>query len=126
MAFDVGAGELRLARAVSEWIELAAITFIAITVVLATIAGVRSRITHSSDDPYRVFKQRFAKGLLLGLDLLIAADVIRTVTLESSFENVSVLGMLVLIRIVLAWSLVVDVEGRWPWQPQRDDRPPQL
>ncbi|MFN2125046.1 MAG: DUF1622 domain-containing protein, partial [Candidatus Promineifilaceae bacterium] len=49
----------------------------------------------------------------------VAADVIRTVALEPSFESVGVLGILVLIRILLGWSLVVEIEGHWPWQPKR-------
>jgi uncharacterized membrane protein len=59
-----------------------------------------------------------ARGLLIGLDLLIAADIIKTVTLEATLENVAVLGLLVLIRVFLSWSLLLEVEGRWPWQPR--------
>lgn len=56
----------------------------------------------------------------LGLDLLIAADIIRTVTLEPTLENVSALGVLVVVRTFLSWSLVVELEGRWPWQLGRE------
>ena len=54
--------------------------------------------------------------MLVGLDLLIAADVIKTVVLEATLENAVVLGLLVLIRTFLSWTLVLEVEGRWPWQ----------
>ena len=57
-----------------------------------------------------------ARILLLGLELLVAADIVRTVALEPSLESVSVLGLLVVIRTFLSWSLVVEIEGRWPWQ----------
>ena len=56
------------------------------------------------------------RGLLLGLDLLIAADVIRTVTLQPTLDNVAALGLLVLVRTFLSWSLMVELHGRWPWQ----------
>jgi uncharacterized membrane protein len=56
--------------------------------------------------------------LLIGLDLLIAADIINTVVLEATLENVVVLGLLVLIRTFLSWSLVLELDGRWPWQRQ--------
>jgi uncharacterized membrane protein len=56
---------------------------------------------------------------MLGLELLVAADVIRTVALEPTFQSVGVLGLLVLIRIVLGWSLVVEIEGHWPWQTKK-------
>ncbi|MEA1902243.1 MAG: DUF1622 domain-containing protein [Actinomycetota bacterium] len=65
---------------------------------------------------FGTFKRCMARGLLIGLDLLIAADIIKTVTLEATLENVGVLGLLVLIRTFLSWSLVLEVEGRWPWQ----------
>ena len=57
-------------------------------------------------------------------EILVAADVIRTVALEATLESVAILGLLVLIRIFLSWSLVVEIEGRWPWRPKVDqDRP---
>jgi hypothetical protein len=57
--------------------------------------------------------------LLLGLEILVAADVIRTVALEPTMRNVSILGLLVLIRTFLGWSLVVEIEERWPWRSTR-------
>jgi hypothetical protein len=57
--------------------------------------------------------------LLLGLEVLVAADIIRTVVLEPTLRNVLVLGLLVLIRTFLSWSLVLEIEERWPWQPAR-------
>ena len=67
-------------------------------------------------------KVRLGKALLLGLEILVAADIIRTVALEATLQSVSVLGLLVLIRTFLSWALVVEIEGRWPWQPRRDDQ----
>ena len=54
--------------------------------------------------------------MLVGLDLLIAADIIKTVTVEATLENTVTLGLLVLIRTFLSWSIVVEVTGRWPWE----------
>jgi len=54
--------------------------------------------------------------LLLGLEFLVAADIIRTVALSPTMQNVVTLGLLVLIRTFLSWALVVEVEGTWPWQ----------
>ena len=72
---------------------------------------------------YTEYRHTLARTLMLGLELLVAADVIRTVALEPTFQSVAVLGILVLIRIVLGWSLVVEIEGHWPWQskPKKDD-----
>jgi hypothetical protein len=68
------------------------------------------------------------RSLLLGLEFLVAGDVVRTVALEPTLVNVGVLGLLVLIRTFLSWSLAVEIEGRWPWQPRTekgipDERP---
>ena len=68
---------------------------------------------------YRAFRGRLGSGLLLGLEILVAADVVRTVALEPTLESAGVLGLLVVIRIALSWSLVVEIEHRWPWQSER-------
>jgi uncharacterized membrane protein len=73
------------------------------------------------DKHFTQYKHSLGRALLLGLEILVAADVIRTVALEPSFTSVGVLGILVVIRTFLSWSLVVEIEGHWPWQgPQRE------
>ena len=69
---------------------------------------------------YTKYKLTLGRALLLGLEILVAADIIKTVALETTFESVAVLGMLVVIRIFLGWSIFVEMEGRWPWQSERD------
>ncbi len=59
------------------------------------------------------------RGLLVGLDLLIAGDIIKTVTVEPTIDNAVVLGLLVVIRTFLSWSIVLEIEGHWPWQASR-------
>ncbi len=66
--------------------------------------------------PYRAFKDLIGRSLLLGLEFLVAADVIRTVALYLTPRNVYMPGVSVAIRIFLSWSVVVEIEGRWPWQ----------
>jgi uncharacterized membrane protein len=65
---------------------------------------------------YRELKARLGRTLLLGLEILVAADIVRTVALEATLESVVVLALLVLIRTFLSWALEVEIEGRWPWQ----------
>ncbi len=65
------------------------------------------------------YKHGLGKALLVALELLVAADVVQTVVLEFTLSNVAALGLLVLVRTFLSWSLVVEIEGRWPWQPER-------
>jgi uncharacterized membrane protein len=67
---------------------------------------------------FRQYKHGLAKSLLLSLEILVAADVIRTVALEPTLSNIAGLGLLVMIRTFLSWSLIVETEGHWPWQPK--------
>jgi uncharacterized membrane protein len=113
-------GDFELARVAAELIEIAAIVVISIAVVSAMVAGLRKGLRSDWAGAFDAFKRTMAKGLLAGLDLLIAADIIKTVTLEATLENIAILGLLVIIRTFLSWSLVVELDGRWPWQPAPD------
>ena len=111
-------GDWKVAEDISRWIEVVAISVIAVAVVAAFVVGARSVRELGVRDAVEETKQVVGRGLLLGLDLLIAADVIRTVTLEPTLQNVAALGLLVVVRTFLSWSLMVELHGRWPWQPR--------
>jgi uncharacterized membrane protein len=105
-----------------EWaalgIEILAVAVIvAGVIVMAVRRGTVRYLFHLSEEgAYESYKQQLGKTLLLGLELLVAADVVRTVALEFTLMNVAILGLLVLVRTMLSWSLVVEMDGRWPWQ----------
>ncbi len=104
-------------------IEVLAVTVILIAILFGTVRYVFHFIRRIPES-YEQYKVQLGKALLLGLQLLVAADVIRTVALEPTLENVTVLGMLVLVRTFLSWSTVVEIEGRWPWRgPAQLDEP---
>ena len=65
---------------------------------------------------YGGLRKGIGRAILIGLELLVAADIIRTVAIAPSLQNVGVLGLIVLIRTFLSWSLEVEISGRWPWQ----------
>ena len=111
-------GDWYLAERFADWIELAAVLAIAGAVVAAIVGAVSERFRSNWSAAYDTFKRHMGRGLLIGLDLLIAGDIIKTVTLEPTLENATVLGVLVLIRTFLSWTIVLEVEGRWPWQPK--------
>lgn len=115
IASDLTIGDWAVAEDVSEWIEVLAIAVITGAIVIAFGAGLRTLRSAGAIAAVETVKQCVGRGLLLGLDVLIAADVIRTVTLEPTIENVAALGLLVVVRTFLAWSLVVELQGRWPW-----------
>lgn len=98
-------------------IELLAVTVITVGVLYALIRFVIARYGNQRILDYdRKFRAQLGNSLLVGLEILVAADIIRTVALEPNLENVAILGILVLVRTFLSWSLVVEIEGRWPWR----------
>ncbi|GAA3275595.1 DUF1622 domain-containing protein [Paenarthrobacter aurescens] len=70
--------------------------------------------------PYRSYRQLLGRSILLGLELLVAADIIRTVAVTPTFESVGVLAIIVLIRTFLSFSLELEITGRWPWQKEKE------
>lgn len=113
---------------VREWVELAAvgIEVLAVAIMLVVIlAGTGRWLAHSAwrvQEGYHRYRVLLGKALLVGLELLVAADIIRTVVIEATLANIATLGILVAIRTFLGWSLSVEIEGRWPWQGQRAGR----
>lgn len=67
-------------------------------------------------DRIACLRSNLGRSILLGLEFLVAADIINTVAVEPTLDNVLVLGAIVLIRTFLSWSLQVEIEGRWPWR----------
>jgi uncharacterized membrane protein len=71
---------------------------------------------------YKRCRHDLGRAILLGLEILVAADIISTVTLTPTLESVIVLGIIVLIRTFLSWSLALELDGRWPWQRGAEER----
>ena len=98
-------------------IELLAVVLIVGVIVFATVSYSLKIMARQADmTTYTDFRHRVGRALMLGLEILVAADIIRTVVLDPTLSNVLVLGLLVLIRTFLSWSLVLEIEERWPWQ----------
>ena len=111
-----------MVRDVFEWASLvievlgAGIIVAGVIKVAITRGTIRYLFRLGEPGAYESYKHQLGKTLLLGLEFLVAADVVRTVALEPTLTNVAVLGLLVVIRTFLSWSLTVEIEGRWPWQ----------
>jgi len=69
-----------------------------------------------ADGLYRLYRQNLGRAILLGLEFLVAGDIIRTVVVSPTLLNVLILGLIVLIRTFLSMALQMEVQGRWPWQ----------
>ncbi len=71
---------------------------------------------------YKSLRSNLGRSILLGLELLVAADIIDTVAIEPTLESLAVLAGIVLVRTFLSFSLEVEIEGRWPWQARANKR----
>ncbi len=121
-----GSHVIEVIRQLIEWaalgVEVLAVSVIVAGVVIVALTRGTVRYLWRLKDAgaYESYKQQLGEPLLLGLELLVAADVIRTVASEPTLANVAVLGLLVLVRTLLSWSLTVEMEGRWPWHSTTD------
>lgn len=94
-----------------------------LVIVVSLVGAVGRYLATGLGQPegYRRLRQDLGRGILLGLEFLVAADIIRTVAVTPTLESVAVLGLIVLIRTFLSMSLEVEIEGRWPWEGGRGD-----
>jgi uncharacterized membrane protein len=105
-------------------IEMLAIAIIAISIIVGTVRYLyRFFSRRPTVNLFNQYRNRLAKAIILSLEVLIAADVVRTVVLEPTIQSIAFLGLLVVIRTFLSWSLLVEIEGRWPWQKRLDKEP---
>lgn len=93
--------------------ELAGVAVIAGGLVLATA---RTALSPKGVSRYQRWRQDLGRAILLGLELLVAADIVRTVAFTPTMDSVLVLALIVAIRTFLSWSLALELEGHWPWQ----------
>jgi uncharacterized membrane protein len=112
-------------EAVSTGIEAAAVLAIVIGGVLATARFGRALFRSPFDAAYHEYRRGLGRSILLGLELLVAADLIRTVLIRPGGEGLVELAVIVALRIVLSIALEVEMEGRWPWQRSAGKSTPQ-
>lgn len=106
---------------VGKTIDGVGVAVIAIGALIAA-AGAVSGLRRTTGGVYRAFRQQLGRSILLGLEFLVAADIIRTVAVTPDARSVAVLGGIVLIRTFLSFSLELEVTGYWPWQKNRQQQ----
>ncbi len=104
-------------RAVIEVLVIA-VEAIGVGVIVLGSVAVSGRYLHQrrAPDAYQTFRANLGRAILLGLEFLVAADIIRTVAVEPTFTNLGILAGIVAIRTFLSFSLDLEISGRWPWQ----------
>ena len=102
--------------------EVVGVAVLAFGSVLA-LARFAADLVHREpeDKRYRALRRELAKAIMLGLEFLVAADIIRSVALEPTFQSVGVLALIVAVRTFLSWSLEVEITGTWPWRRANRD-----
>jgi uncharacterized membrane protein len=104
---------------ISWGLEFLGVAVIAIAFLYGTVRAV-AHFRQRAPDVYEGLKTFIGRALQLGLEFLIAADIIRTVTVEPTREGIISLGLLIVVRTLLSWSITVEIEGCWPWQVKRE------
>lgn len=99
--------------------DLAGVAAIVVGATVATVIAAGALVrTRAKDQVYRQYRRSLGRSILLGLELLVAADIIRTVAIAPTFESVGVLALIVLIRTFLSFTLELEISGRWHWQKE--------
>jgi uncharacterized membrane protein len=98
-------------------------TGVAAIVIGAAASFVRVVLRRNDAEPYQRFRRQLGRSILLGLELLVAADIIRTVAVTPTLERISVLAGIVVIRTFLSFSLELEITGSWPWRRHEVARP---
>jgi uncharacterized membrane protein len=104
----------------------ASISLVAVAVIVGgfTLAARGYAIRFRESQPvenFKRFKIGLGKSLTLGLEILVLADVIETITVKPTYQSLAVLAFLVVVRTVVSWTLALEIEGRWPWQPRTEE-----
>ena len=103
--------------AIARGVEILGILTIVLGLAVALVRAGRALAGgRGGEEGYRIVRTVFGRSILLGLEFLVAGDIIRTVAVQPSLQNVVVLGLIVLIRTFLSFSLEVEIDGRWPWR----------
>ena len=103
-------------------IEVGGIAIIVLGLVGASIAVLWQILSgRSGSEAFNLYRSNLGRAILLGLEFLVAADIINTVAIEPTLQSLLILGGIVLIRTFLSFSLEVEIEGRWPWDRHKGD-----
>lgn len=99
-------------------IEAFGVLVIIIGLVVSTFKLAQTYRLSTPTEAYKLFRQNIGRSIILGLEFLIAGDIIRTVSVGDSIEQVGTLALIIIIRAFLSMTLHLEVEGRWPWQKE--------
>lgn len=106
-------------EAVGKAVDAGGVGIVVVGILVATALALRM-VLRREKGAYESYRRRLGRSILLGLEFLVAADIIRTVAVTPTFRSVGVLAVIVAIRTFLSFSLELEITGRWPWQKKPD------
>jgi uncharacterized membrane protein len=120
LSFDL----MSIAEGLGQFVAFAGVIVIAGGVIFATISFLSTAFkVEDTHTQYRAFRNNLGRAILLGLELLVAGDIIQSVGGTTSLQDVLILGLIVLIRSFLGITFEMEVEGRWPWNRGKSQTP---
>jgi uncharacterized membrane protein len=102
-------------EAIVTALEIFGVAVISVSFFYAIVRRVLN-LRQAREAAYELLKLQIGKALQLGLEFLVAADIIKTIIIQPTLEGIIVLGFLIMVRTFLSWSITVEIEGCWPWQ----------
>lgn len=103
-------------------LEFFGVAVIIIGVAVATLIYLKDVFFIPGENAYTRYRANLGRGILLGLEILIGADIIATIISPLTWESVGLLGLIILIRTFLSFSLEAEIDGEWPWKRRRRER----
>lgn len=102
--------------ALARWLQIVGAGALVLGFVIATGRCFRECASKGTSVAVNGYRQALGRTVLIGLEILIAATIIETITLDPTAEGMSILAIMVVIRTILGWTMSLEMNGRWPWQ----------
>lgn len=105
----------------AQWLEIVGAGALVLGFVIATVVWVRQLGTRGKLPAYERYRQALGRVVVIGLEILVAATIIKTITVDPTPRALGLLAVMIAIRTILSWTMVLEMTGRWPWQRKPAD-----
>lgn len=100
----------------AQLLEICGAGFLILGFIIDTVRWVRQMHRDGPRAALSRYRQSLGRSVLIGLEILVAATIIKTITVEPSVESIGILAAMIVVRTMLGWTTVLEINGRWPWQ----------
>ncbi len=99
----------------TQWLEIAGVSALVLGFIIATTRWIRHRQQQGILPSINRYRQSLGRTILVGLEILVAATIIKTISVNPTLESMGLLAFMVVIRTIIGWTTVLEIRGRWPW-----------